>query len=77
MGVTKREQIPSSQNKLGCRVESKKAKVTLKQGRQSRVGYSSMSPVLILKQAPCQGQRSLLPTKTPAMHKPRKVLASE
>lgn len=44
--------------------------VTLKQGRQSREGYSSISPVLILKQAPCQGQRSLSPFKTPAIEKP-------
>lgn len=48
----------------------KRREVTLKQGRQSREGYSSMSPVLILKQAPCQGQRSLSPFKTPAIEKP-------
>lgn len=41
--------------------------LTLKQCRQSRDGYSSMSPVLMLKQAPCQGQRSLSPLKTPAI----------
>lgn len=48
----------------------KRQEVTLKQGRQSREGYSSMSPVLMLKQAPCQGQRSLSLLKTPAIEKP-------
>jgi len=48
----------------------KRQEVTLKQGRQSRAGYSSMSPVLMLKQAPCQGQRSLSPFKAPAVEKP-------
>lgn len=47
--------------------------VTLKQEIQSRVGYSSMSPVLMLKQAPCQGQRSLSPLKTPARDPPSRA----
>lgn len=35
-------------------------------GKLSKPGKSSMSPVLMLKQAPCQGQRTLPLDKTPA-----------
>lgn len=39
--------------------------ITLYVGKESRPGNSSISPVLVLKQAPCQGHLTLFPIKTP------------
>lgn len=38
---------------------------TLWQGKLSMPGYSSRSPVWLLKQAPCHGQRTVCPVITP------------
>lgn len=39
--------------------------ITLYVGKESRPGNSSISPVLVLKQAPCQGHLTLFPIKAP------------
>lgn len=49
-------------NFLCCRNKG----LTWNLGKLSKPGKSSMSPVLMLKQAPCQGQRTLPLDKTPA-----------
>lgn len=40
------------------------------QGKLSMPGYSSRSPVWMLKQAPCHGQRTVCPVITPE-HTPK------
>lgn len=45
------------------------SKVTWKVGRLSRPGKSSMSPVAMLKHAPCQGQRTCPLDSTPERKK--------
>lgn len=48
-------------------VERQGKKVTWKVGRLSRPGKSSMSPVAMLKHAPCQGQRTCPLDNTPGL----------
>lgn len=50
-----------------CEKTALVGKVTWKVGRLSSPGKSSMSPVAMLKHAPCQGQRTCPFDNTPEM----------
>lgn len=39
--------------------------IALYVGKESRPGNSSISPVFVLKQAPCQGHLTLFPIRAP------------